>query len=327
MNTVFTFRRIGVLLTIFLSAVNYSFGTDYTFKFTNKYTFLGTAFEDSYKLSYNTSNPSQLVFTQTTINGTKTLINETGVNARIVNRDFLQENRYLIWHRDADSGILFTKDGKDVCIMYYYTSTSGWPDDIGIFYWDAKGKRENETFHLPDRKYYTPEMKESVRKFKAMQSEIARTSSQSSSANKPNPTPKPAPAPTPDNKSCTAYVVNPRYVIKEPGADALFPFQIFYDVTMSKPVERYDFLCLQNADNGTLYSDPTSGSQYYAQSSSHEPLLTMDLQREQMPAATPSKPVRLRVWIFMSTPGNKEWIGRFNTPVYIWDGTYLRREK
>lgn len=180
-----------------------------------------------------------------------------------------------------------------------------------------------------------------MKTYNSLLAEVERTSSAGSSAQKPAPTTtqEPAPAttqkpepattqkPTPDNTPLSANVYFPRYIIKEPGADALFPFQIFYEVKSTQPIERYDFLCLQNADTGQLYSDPTTGSQYFSQSGSSEPLLTLDIEPEQMPAATPSKPIRVRMWIFMSTPGNKEWIGQFSTPVYTWDGTYLRRER
>lgn len=341
MNIILSLKRMAMLVIVILMGANYSFGTVY------KLTWVSTTFrkidngDKTVHFTYNSSNPASITIVIKIGNRPPKTIEATGVKAQIVDGVYISKEFTLA--SDSDKGILFTKDGKKVCLLYYDTFQKyiGWTDPglklLWPLDWPLESKKGGYAGIGGCHDKNSPSISENERYpdmnvYNAMMAEVERSSSAGSSVQKPAPpaTKKPSPAtqkPAPDKTPLSANVYNPRYIIKEPGADALFPFQIFYEVKSTRPIERYDFLCLQNADTGQLYNDPTTGSQYYSQSGSSEPLLTLDIEPEQMPAATPAKPIRVRMWIFMSTPGNKEWIGKFSTPVYTWDGTYLRRER
>lgn len=337
MKLLHSFKRIATLFIAILLVTGYSYGKEY--KLTWGTSTIG--WHQNYYFTYNSSNPTKLTIVLQGENTTTTLLDATGVKARVVDGTWLSNNGYLNHLRkpfkntklySADKGIAFSKDGKDICVMFYGSGSKDVVEyTIRVIYYSTTFK-ELRSFPAPEVEVQTQAPSLSV--YNAMLAEIEKTSPRNASVNnpapsttqKPAPAAKPKPAAQPDNTPYRATVSNPKYVIRQPGTSYVFPFQMFYEVTNSRPMMRYDYLYVQNADTFELYKDPTTGKPYVGITDSNEPLLTFIIENEQMPKASPSNPLRLKIWIFMNTPGSQEWIGEFSTPVYIWDGTYLRRE-
>lgn len=347
-------KRLFFLMALLASALISSYAAEYKISFqTDHYdyreerkvpqSFRGV--HSFYLFRYISSEPTHIFFTDLYEAQCDTLINIYNVKAQVIKKKSPQ------YDVPFDDGIIFTKNGKVVCAMSFIRQSlfDGTTEALFIWYWDKAGKRR--CIESRQTKFKGNEDPKVINQYKTLYNAVEQDSKKAPQTSKQTSAPKQTTTPgqntapkqtttprqtatprqtqtTPaqPDKPMTASVINPRVIIKAPGADAHFPFQIFYEVTQSKSTKRYDFLGVQNVDTGEMYTDPYSGNQYFMQTDSTEPLLTMNVETEQMPAASPAKPLRLRMWILMSTLGAKEWVGTYYSPIYIWDGTYLRRE-
>ncbi|MDE6703532.1 MAG: hypothetical protein K2K00_07635, partial [Muribaculaceae bacterium] len=128
-----------------------------------------------------------------------------------------------------------------------------------------------------------------------------------------------------DNTPYTATVTNPRYYLRKPGQN-VSEWLINYDVVNSRQMDRWNYLYVQNADTKQWLNSKKTGKKWFRSSANGNSMLTFSLSADDLPPATETKPVRLKMWIYMATPSTEGWIGSFATPVFIWDGKYMRQE-
>lgn len=276
------------------------------------------------------------------------IISLNNISAIIITEKRLKETDFLDSDEQSDGAIAFCDSkGKAYAVIMY--TTSGRPDYIQTFLGYFYRTSDNEEFIVSDGFYekisnLSDDEKKLYDTFMSLKGEITgakytpkpeskpapKTESKPAPKTGPKSAPKqeskPAPKPAPKQETKSSYsatVTNPRFVVKEPGSDAHLPWMILYEVKAPKNENRKHYLFMQNVDTKEYYTDPSTRMNFFCPTDEMG-LTSLYVEASQMPKATHGKPIRLTFYVKIQSPTNKGWVGQFQSPVYIWDGTYMR---
>lgn len=327
--------RPAILFLAFACALT-SFAKEYTFRIIHN-----SWLETTYQVVFDSSSHN-LKFQESSFSKWKDIFTVTNVKATFVEDTFFEDNfKYWSGADHKTGGILFTKDGNNIFLVFYemiyydYSEDEIRSEDF-VFWENGKWQRRHNPVDKPLSDLQGDEL-EFYKTFNALKKDLTSgainssvkttaTSTKTSSTSTPTKTPATTTAKKEDNTPYTATVTNPRYYLRKPGQNLGYEWLIKYDVINSRQMDRWNYLYVQNADTKQWLKSSKTGKDSFGSSANGTNDLTFELTADELPHATEGNPVRLKMWIYMSTPSVKGWIGKFETPVFIWDGKYMRQE-
>lgn len=131
------YRLKTLIISLLIMTVNVISSNAEEYKFNIEYsTPIGELeLKSYYQLTYNSDNQLSLV-DLTSIFRKDDIIKESGVKATLVNKNYLETNNYLLAPSDSEGGILFSKDGQNLCLVYFSTCENNkLIEEEQIIYW------------------------------------------------------------------------------------------------------------------------------------------------------------------------------------------------